>query len=110
VTRFEDGPAQNTALSLRRAPYYLRVVMKDGKFDALDQLEDTPAADEQITVYFLKSNDGFVHVDGRDPKTGKRFGRTETMATYKLCPVQPDDATVRSTMLWQAWCQEQGKR
>lgn len=50
---FEDGPAKEAAcLMLERCPLYLRVVRSmDGKWDALDQLDDDPALGETIFIY-----------------------------------------------------------
>jgi hypothetical protein len=42
MTTFENGPAHDAKLMLRRSPYFLRVTYDGTKYDALDQLEDTP--------------------------------------------------------------------
>lgn len=105
MLRFLDGPAAGKTLTCTRAPIYLRVVEDaDGTFDALDQLTDVPEPGERIHVYRMAEDHGMVHYDGRD-KQGRRFGRTEQCADYRLNPEQPDDATVRDTALWRAWCQ-----
>lgn len=107
MTKFTDGPAAGKTLCLGRAPIFLCVVKdKAGEVDALDQLDDVPKPDESITVYRKVSDDGTVHVDGRD-KSGKRFGRWYQAATYVIHSVQPDDATARDKEAWAAWCAAQ---
>ena len=111
MSKFLNGPAADTHLSLGRSPYFLRVVRTPGgKWDALDQLEDEPAPDEEIHVYRLDSTPMTAHVDGRNPITGKRFGRWMSIADYVLHGEQPDDHTARNKVAWQAWCADQGKR
>lgn len=47
MSNFIDGPAKGVHLSLRRSPMFLRAVCEpNGKWDALDQLTDTPARDQ----------------------------------------------------------------
>ena len=111
MSKLLNGPAAGTHLSLGRSPYFLRAVhAPDGKWDALDQLEDTPAPNETIHVYRLASEPMTAHVDGRNPETGKRYGRWMSIADYVLHSEQPDDATARNKAAWQEWCAEQGKR
>ena len=109
MTHFLDGPAKGRVLELQRAPVMLRVVMEVVKgsphFDALDQLDDTPEPSEFIYLYKLASNDGVMHVDGRDPKTGKRYGRTVRMNSYRLYPDPPADEILRDTQRWREWCE-----
>ncbi len=106
MTRFLDGPAAGQTLMLGRAPVYLRVV-KGETWDALDQIGDTPNDDETVHVYRLVKTAGIMHVDGRDKKTGKRFGNWYTIAEYELAPEQPDDVTMRDTLMWQTWAAQQ---
>lgn len=47
MTTFIDGPAKGQTLMLRRNPVYLIVTEENGKFDALDQLEDAPKPTEK---------------------------------------------------------------
>lgn len=109
MSNFLNGPAAGVTLSLGRSPYFLRVVMSPaGKWDALDQLEDTPAADEQIHVYRIASEPAVAHIDGRDPKTGKRYGRWLSVADYVLHDEQPDDRSARDTAAWRKWTEKQG--
>ncbi len=103
MTTFEDGPAKDKILSLARAPVFLRVTEKDGKFDALDQVEDTPRPGEFMHVYKLVSYDGGAFVDGRDKKTGKRTGGYMVIARYKLYSEQPSQDTLGDTKKWQEW-------
>jgi hypothetical protein len=64
VTRFIDGPAAGTVLSLKRSPLFLRAVQDplDGKWDALDQLDDAPRPGERIVVYRKTEDRGMVHL------------------------------------------------
>lgn len=97
MTKFLDGPAAGITLSIRRAPVFLRVVRDHaGRWDALDQLSDTPRYGETVHVYRKASNDGSVHL---------RPGGWFQMATYRLHPEQPDVGTARSTNRWRAWCE-----
>lgn len=105
---FQQGPADGKTLCLQRVPVYLRVVVdKSGNIDALDQLDDTPRAGETIHVYKLLNHAGTVHIDRRDPKTGKRFGEWMQMAYYQLMEVQPTQEQARDTAAWQSWVMEQ---
>ena len=110
MSNFLNGPAAGNTLSLGRSPYFLRAVRDTGgKWDALDQLDDVPAANEEIFVYRLASEPMVAHIDGRDPKTGKRFGRWMSIADYVLHDVQPDDHSARNKAAWQQWCADQAK-
>lgn len=106
-TKFTGGPADGKRLSLSRAPYFLRVAECRGEIDALDKLDDKPTAAENLWVYVLNKNSGGAFIDGHDPKTGKRWGRFETMAEYVLWNTQPSDETMRDSIAWQQWCQSQ---
>ena len=61
----EDGPATGCPmLMLHRFPLYLRVVKAmDGKFDALDQLDDDPELGETIYIY-KRVNSRAGHIKG----------------------------------------------
>ncbi len=102
---FTDGPACGQILSLSRSPIMLRVGYNrvTHKWDALDQVDDRADRNDSIFVYRIDGYQGMAHVDGRDPKTGKRFGRWEAMASYALLPEQPADADVRENAAWQQW-------
>lgn len=106
MTRFIDGPAEGVSLMLQRSLVFLRVVHdRSGKWDALDQLEDTPKNDERILVYFLEDLLGFAHYNF-GPKGGCRCQR----ANYKLYDPQPEDSRVRETEAWAQWVMEAAKR
>lgn len=108
TTKFVDGSARLAVLELSRAPFFLRVVrgLKDGdKWDALDLLDDEPAADEEVYCYFKVSFDGSMHLDYTDKATGKRKGRNILSATYQLWPMQPTEAIMRHNPSWVVWCQ-----
>lgn len=110
MSRFLDGPAVDVGLLLRRAPLYLRVVMdRGGTWDALDQLDDTPTDDEQVHVYRREGPATMVHVDfqrgrGKGPRSAWYQG-----GDYRHVAQQPDEATMRDTVAWRAWCQAQEK-
>ncbi len=106
MSYFHDGPHGGKHLSLQRAPFLLRVVVDQaGNLDALDQLADTPRPGETITVYRRISDPMTVHIDGKDPKTGRRWGRWEQSANYRLAKVQPDDLEARDSARWRTWAQ-----
>jgi hypothetical protein len=114
VTRFIDGPAEGALLMLQRTPLYLRATIRRtdaGKrgFDALDQLDDTPAPDETIVAYRLASTDGTIHIDRTDPRTRRRVGSWHRLVTYAVVDPQPDDVTMRDITKWRAWCLERQK-
>lgn len=88
---------------LRRLPLFLRVVISGTEIDALDQINDTPRADETVHVYVRQPGamQNAIHLNtGRKPGGGW-FARAE----YKLSPTQPSDEEVRSTKAWRQWCQ-----
>ncbi len=108
MTKFINGFANGTVLGLASSPRYLRVTKnRAGKIDALDQPTDAPHADEEISVYVLVSDDGGAFVDGRDKKTGKRFGGFQKIASYKLNDIQPHDMIARDNGAFTQWCNEQ---
>ena len=99
MTQLHGGPADGVVLMLQRAPTYLRAVcIPGGDWDALDQLNDAPKADEQITVYALDGEAGRMHVRARG---GCQW---YTTAEYRVVDPQPDDAAVRDTASWRTWC------
>lgn len=106
---FQDGPAKDKILELLRMPMplFLRVVRDSkGVIDALDQLDDTPAEDEELFAYVKIKDNGTVHIDCRDKK-GKRFGRWYNPCTYALHEPQPDQQTMRDSAAWQTWCKDE---
>lgn len=108
MTTFEDGPAKGKVLGLLRTPVFLRVVQNTkGKFDALDQLSDSAAADEKVFVYELVRFDGNVIICSRGKGGGGRFG----LATYRLYATQPPQAQLVSNTAWAEWARtEYAKR
>ncbi len=100
MTTFTGGPAEGHILMLRRAPQYLRVVVAPGnKVDALDQLDDTPAAEERIHVYELQEFRGSVHIT-RSPRSQSG---NYVAATYRHLEPQPAESEVRETEAWRDW-------
>lgn len=106
MTKFLDGPAADVVLALRRAPHYLRAVCRpDGKWDALDELDDEPANDERIVVYVMSSGPTHVHVQRR--VNGRRACSWHSGGEYRVVADQPSDSVLRSTPQWRAWVAEQ---
>jgi hypothetical protein len=104
VVSFLDGPAAGVTLSLRRVPKLLRVVRSSkGEWDALDQLDDLPAADERITIY--RRRDDLAVTKYHLLFRGKDKGRSGWYwnASYSVIAGQPRDSDVRDTASWQAW-------
>lgn len=110
VTKFLDGPAQGKHLSLSCAPELLRVVQntRTNEFDALDKKSDEPTSYETVFVYKLKESNGGCFVDGRDPKTGKRFLHFSTFASYELYEDQPPKSVTDDNQLWASYCEQKG--
>lgn len=104
-----DGPAKGVYLQARRAPLMLRVVHNKvtDVWDVLDQLEDSPSADEEIFIYRVVRgctiSRGFW--DGRDKNTGRRTGGSFEHADYELSPIQPDHE-LRTNEEWLKWIDE----
>jgi hypothetical protein len=106
MTSFTNGPAQDQTLMLKRAPIFLRVVQDNaGKFDALDQPEDTPRPGEKLYAYRIREKPGGCHLSIRC--RGKRGGGFYTIASYELVEVQPDQAFMADANHWGAWCHAQ---
>ena len=110
MTTLVDGPAANVILNLRRSPLFLRVVQNriSKEWDALDQLDDIPKPTETIVAYRLLSNDGCMHllIRGKYKKAGGWY----PVSSYGVVEQQPDDATMRDTEKWRAWCAEENAR
>jgi hypothetical protein len=108
VTSFLDGPAARVSLTLRRAPWLLRVVhAPSGEWDALDQLDDEPKPEEQVAVYYRATVPTQVHVDYVE--RGRRRGAWYECADYRVLPEQPDETAMRSTAAWRQWCEGPGR-
>ena len=99
---FMGGPADGKALDLERAPLWLRVVVGPaGELDALDQLDDQPAAEETIHVYRCTySSRGIACSPGRGC-------RPFISARYVYHEVQPSEGTLRDRAAWKAWAEAQ---
>lgn len=92
---------------LKRAPRFLRVThvpqIIPPKWDALDGLEDIPEPHEELFAYEVHGETGSCFMDGRG-KDGKKWGGCYAIATYRVVPEQPDDATMRDAIAWRQWC------
>lgn len=95
----EDGPAKDAGgLVAQRAPEFLRfVVDSEGHWDALDQLDDEVAADEQIYVYRRRSGVGHVR--------GHGLGFSGPMVFYRHFPAIEAD-NVRENGAWRKAVEE----
>lgn len=103
MMKFIDGPAAGQVLALHRTPILIRAVVNSkGKWDALDQLSDTPSADERIFLYILAEKPMPVHINAK--KGGGWYG----IGTYAYVPEQPSDTDMRDR--WQEWCDENEER
>ena len=110
MTRFVDGPAEDVRLVLQRSPVFLRVALGlEGRWDALDQIDDTPEPDENMYVYRLHGTPGVAFVDYPD-RQGRRAGHRCMIAEYRYWPDQPEDSDMRTTEAWQLWCKTQKER
>jgi hypothetical protein len=110
AVRFVDGPAAGVHLSLCSCPILLRVVRRQrlpdaAQWNGLDQRDDKPEMDDQIFLYCRKEEGQWFYVDGRDAKTGKRFGRTDWLVDYFHVADAPPDEVLRDTSKYHAWCE-----
>lgn len=108
MTRFVDGPAEGVTLMLRRAPFFLRAVRAaDGEWDALDQLEDQPSADETVVVYQLHGEPSSMHIcnRGRGARSGWYRG-----GEYRLASAPPSDEVARDNAKWERWAMTEGPK
>lgn len=103
MSSFLDGPAGGRSLSIRRAPYLLRVVVdrETGALDALDLIADRPSPTEDIHVYRLAAPPQTAHVCGRGAGASGWF----EFGIYHHVPDAPVDA-LRDTAAWQRWAVE----
>jgi len=110
MIRFSDGPAAEQLLMLKRAPLFLRVTLHTLKqeWNALDQLADKPEPGEAIFVYRRVGEPSYAMIDWTEGR--RRVGGKFAAATYAYVAQQPDDATLRNTEKWQAWCVSQVKQ
>ena len=111
MTTFEDGPAHDVKLMLKRSPMFLRVVFngEHETWDALDELEDTPHFNEEIHVY-IRDDDFPVsryHILRRDSRGGHRGSGWFQTARYKIWNQPGDDSVLRDNEKWRAWARQQ---
>ncbi len=96
-----DGPAAGSYL-LKRSPLFVRAVVDvEGRGDVLDQLGDTPAADEALSVYRLEGEMGLIHLN-----MGGGRGGFYARASYRHLP-DVDGESVRETDAWREWVEGQ---
>lgn len=107
MTKFLDGPAEGALLTIRRCPLYLRAVQgTDGKWDALDQLDDVAAPGETLVAYRRVGEAGVCLVDWTEG--GRRRGGSFATGEYRVVEGQPDQKVMADNTLWRQWCQQQG--
>ena len=100
-----DGPCQGDIM-VKRAPVFLRAVLGPrGKIDVLDQLDDTPAADEKVFVYRREGDSNQMHIYARG-KGGKALTGWWPFANYKHLP-DVDGEQLRDNAKWQAYVTQQ---
>lgn len=100
MTRFIDGPAAGVTLMLRRAPHFLRAVHDGKDWDALDQLEDRPAASEIVVAYEMVGEPTWMHIRAR------KGGGIYRGGSYQVVKDQPADEVLRNQAAWEAWAVE----
>ena len=98
MTTFADGPAKGQCLILHRAAQFLRVTESNGKFDALDQLGDTPRPEEKLYAYQITGQPAMCHI------RASRGGGFYAIATYRFVANQPSDGEMRVAGAWHDWC------
>lgn len=105
MIRFLDGAAKGTVLSLRRVPWFLRVVIDEaGQVDALDQLDDQAREGETLYVYRQAGQASRAILCSRG-----RGCRTEISCDYSLWPDQPPQEVLRDNDQWREWAEARGK-
>jgi len=108
MAKFLDGPAAGVSLSLRRAPMLLRVVQnrETKTWDALDQLTDSPADNEDIYLYYIHPESFFKAHVCRSPR---RLSGWLEEADYSLLPatlLRIDEEILRDQEVYAAWCEK----
>lgn len=110
MSRFIDGPAEGIDLQLRRAPLLLRAVKSPlGKWDALDQLDDVPRADERIYVY-QADPETLVRWHQRCSGKNRAASGFYEACEYRFLHDQPADDVLRDPAKWAAWMTERGQQ
>lgn len=107
MINFLDGPANGQRLMLRRAPIFLRVELKNGKWDALDQISDEPQQGALLYVYRLASEVGTCHMN-----FGRGKGGWYSIADYRYYgdDRQPPETVMQDLSQWHTWCVEAHKK
>lgn len=105
MTTFQDGPASEQRLMLKRAPVYLRAARaRDGTWDALDQLQDEPEGDETMYAYVLVDRPGRCHL----LRSPRNLSGWYTIARYKLVEPQPPQEIMQDNARWAEWTDIKG--
>lgn len=108
MTKFVDGPAAGALVFLRRAPLFLRAVKGSvGDWDALDQVDDKPHADETIVAYRRRGDVFTAHV--QRVVDGRRCGGWYQGGEYFVVSTQPPDAVMRDNAEWRKWAESEGR-
>lgn len=100
MTTFIDGPAKGQNLMLRRGLIFLRVVYdkQSKKWDALNDIGDTPKDSETLYSYVLIGEANWCHVNIAGGKGGMFV-----MGEYSLTKPQPTDEIMRDQSKWEEW-------
>jgi hypothetical protein len=107
VIKFLDGPAKDVILQLHRAPLILRVVRdKQGQWDALDQLGDSPKPGEVVYLYRAVTVPRSMHLSMADRKKSGWF----YSADYRYLDDQPAKIHTWSNWEWDKWCNDNKDR
>ena len=102
----DDGPCAGTRLTASQAPIMLRITRdQNGGVDCLDLATDQPISGERVIVYRARGRASVAFVDGRDPKSGKRFGYQSRTQHYTLHEPQPAAEHTGTWAAWSAWCE-----
>ena len=103
---FHGGPAEGTKLAFSRFPLYLRVVVDaNDKVDVLDQLADTPRDNETIHAYRM-----LLRAKNMGIACGRGGCKPIIDGAYRYVEAQPEDATMRDSAMWAAWCRAEHDR
>ena len=103
MSTFHGGIADGKSVALRRAPILLRVVVDpDGRVDALYDPDDLARPHERISLYILTKHPVHMHIRMANRKQSGFYSDGD----YQLCPLQPDDATLRDNAKYFTWCDE----
>ncbi len=97
-----QGGLAEGAYAVKRAPLYLRGVLNTltGEKDVLDQRDDVPGDNEEVSVYKLQGEAGVVHLNA-----GKLKGFYATGTYNHVEDVRGVD--IRDTMDWRQWVVDQ---